>query len=74
MTRAIICLVVALGMLVYEFPILRGQRRTQPLTPDQKIWRILVVITVLLLVVLGGILLFLALKAKAAAPPSPNHF
>jgi hypothetical protein len=65
MMRGILCLLVAIGMLVYNFPILRGQRATQPLTPDQKIWRVLVVITALLLLALGTRYLLLLFKAKS---------
>jgi hypothetical protein len=68
MMRGIFCLLTAVGLLIYNFPILRGQRITQPLTPDQKIWRVLVVITALLLLGLGAKFLLVAVKAKSGAP------
>ena len=45
MQKAILWLLAGACLLVYAFPILRGGRTSQPLTPDQKIWRVLVVIT-----------------------------
>ena len=54
MLNAILWVLAGVAMLIYEFPILRGQRRAQPLTPDQKIWRVLLVITALLVIGIGG--------------------
>ena len=61
---AILWVLAGVAMLIYEFPILRGQRRTQPLTADQKIWRVLLVITAVLVIFIGsrGLVLFLFTK------------
>jgi hypothetical protein len=64
MFKAILWVLAGVALLVYEFPILRGERRTQPLTPDQKIWRVLVVLTAVLVIVIGGHGLTLVLFAK----------
>ena len=64
MMSAILWVLAGVAMLIYEFPIFRGQRRTQPLTPDQKIWRVLLVITAVLVIVIGGKGLLMISKAK----------
>lgn len=65
MPKAILWLLAGIGMLFYAFPILRGERRTQPLTPDQKIWRVLVVITAVLVIGIGTRGLMMILKARS---------
>jgi hypothetical protein len=64
MFKAILWVLAGVALLVYEFPILRGERRTQPLTADQKIWRALVLITAVLVIVIGSRGLIMVLKAK----------
>lgn len=76
MFRAVVCILAGLGLLLYEFPILRGERRSQRLTPDQKIWRVLMVITIALVLGIGGRGLYVAIlqmaKKSAAAEPASH--
>jgi len=54
-----------IALVFGAFPRLRGKRsRRHPVSTEQKVWRLLLLISALLLIALGGRLLFIGVKVK----------
>lgn len=62
--RGVIYLLAGIALVFGAFPKLRGKRSRNPVSTDQKVWRFLLLISALLLIALGGRLLFFGLGAS----------
>jgi hypothetical protein len=63
--KGLLYLAAGIGLIFCAFPRLRGKRSRYPLTTEQKIWRCLLFISALILIALGGMLLFRAFTSNA---------
>jgi hypothetical protein len=57
--RGALYLLAGIALVFGAFPTLRGKRSRNPLSTDEKLWRFLLLISALLLIALGGRLMFL---------------
>jgi threonine/homoserine/homoserine lactone efflux protein len=68
--HAVFYLLAGMLLIFFAFPALRGKRDRRRPTTEQKVWRVLLLISALLLLALGSRLMYVVMNATDVLDPN----